>query len=194
MTTTASFIQHIERFTGPISSEETSTILSCFHVQTNAKKTCVLEVGTPCDSLFFVLQGCLRSYYIKDKGTEQTLDFAIEKWWLTDFMAFEYESVSNFYIQAVETTQLLRISKLDFQLLLTQHPRMEKYFRCVFQRAYAAAQYRVKFLYEFSREELYFHFEKNFPDFIQRIPQYLLASYLGFSPQYLSEIKKKRFS
>lgn len=194
MTITASFIQHIERFIGPLPFEETSAILSYFHWQTRAKKTYLLEAGSPCDTLFFVLQGCIRSYYLKDKGTEQTLDFAIENWWLTDFMAFEYERTSNFYIQTVEETQVLCISKQNFQLLLTQHPQMEKYFRCVFQRAFAAAQYRVKFLYEFSREELYFHFEKNFPDFIQRIPQYLMASYLGFSPEYLSEIKKKRFS
>jgi len=189
-----SFILHIEKFCGPLSQLDQTAILSYFNVQTIKKKTLLQEAETPCNTLFFVLNGCLRSYYIKKNGTEQTLDFAIENWWLSDYMAFEYQTNSTLYIQAVEQTNVVTISKTDFLTLLKHHPLMEQYFRSIFQRAYAAAQYRLKYLYEFSREELYYHFEDQFPEFIQRIPQYLMASYLGFSPEYLSEIKKKRFS
>jgi hypothetical protein len=65
---------------------------------------------------------------------------------------------------------------------------MERYFRQVTERAYAASQFRIKFLYDFSREELFWHFMESYPEFAQRIPQYMLASYLGFTPEYLSEI------
>ncbi|SFW19812.1 hypothetical protein SAMN02927921_00498 [Sinomicrobium oceani] len=61
----------------------------------------------------------------------------------------------------------------------------------VYQKACVAAERRIRFLYEFSREELYLHFANNYPQFIQRIPQYLLASFLGFTPEYLSEIRNK---
>lgn len=188
------FIQHIEKFVGTLSTLERDSVLSYFELIKVKKKETVLEADMLCDKLFFVEVGCLRSYYMKSNGVEQTIDFAIENWWLTDNMAFEQYTNSNFYIQAVEKSEVIVITREQFVLLLEKHPIMEKYFRQVFQRAYAAAQYRVKYLYEFSREELYFHFEERFPEFIQRIPQYLLASYLGFSPEYLSEIKKKRFS
>lgn len=70
-------------------------------------------------------------------------------------------------------------------------PPLKRYFRLVLQRAYAASEFRIKFLYHFTREELYHHFSLHFPEFVQRIPQYMLASYLGFTPEYLSEIRKK---
>jgi hypothetical protein len=78
--------------------------------------------------------------------------------------------------------------------LLEEHPLMEKYFRCVYQKAYAATQMRLKFLHNYSREELYYHFRDSQPAFLQRVPQYLVASYLGFTPEYLSEIRKKNIS
>lgn len=184
--------KHIEKFIGV--QEDMDSIISYFDVLHVNKKECIQEPGMLCDKMFFVLNGCLRSYYMKNNGIEQTTDFAIENWWITDNKAFEQQSSSSFSIQAVETTDVLVITGRQFEILVEQHPIMEKYFRCIFQRAYAAAQYRLKYLYEFSREELYFHFEESFPEFVQRIPQYLMASYLGFSPEYLSEIKKKRFS
>jgi len=188
------FSRHLEKFIGQLTKEEIEVILSYFEIITVKKKEVLQEADKLCDKLFFVEQGCLRSYYMKANGVEQTIDFAIENWWLTDNMAFENKSNSGFCIQSVEKSLVLMITKDKFLALLTNYPIMEKYFRQVFQRAYAAAQYRIKYLYEFSREELYFHFEERFPEFIQRIPQYLMASYLGFSPEYLSEIKKKRFS
>ncbi|WP_158961097.1 Crp/Fnr family transcriptional regulator [Myroides fluvii] len=194
MTKTTLFIEHIEQFTRKLSSSEIASIVSFVSFQSTAKKTNLQEAGGLCESIYFVLCGCLRSYYIKENGTEQTLDFAIEKWWLTDNLAFANHSASNFWIQTVESSDIVSISSTNFTSLLAAHPVVETYFRIMFQKAHGAAQYRLKLLYEYSREELYFHFEEQFPSFVQRIPQYLLASYLGFSPEYLSEIKKKRFS
>ncbi|WP_223815814.1 hypothetical protein [Adhaeribacter rhizoryzae] len=78
--------------------------------------------------------------------------------------------------------------------MLHQHPKLERYFRMIYQRAYAASQMRIKYLYDLSREELFYHFLDHYPDFVQRIPQYLLASFLGFTPEYLSEIRSKKRS
>ncbi|MCC9043244.1 Crp/Fnr family transcriptional regulator [Myroides sp. M-43] len=188
------FKKHLEKFLGKLPTTEVEIIVSYFEQLTVKKKECIQESGMLCDKMFFVLRGCLRSYYVKTNGGEQTIDFAIENWWITDNKAFEEGTISSFSIQAIEATDILMITTRQFVLLLEESPIMEKYFRCVFQRAYAAAQYRLKYLYEFSREELYFHFEESYPEFVQRIPQYLMASYLGFSPEYLSEIKKKKFS
>ena len=158
------------------------------------KKTNLMEENEFCDSHFFVEQGCIRKFFLKDNGVEQTTEFAMEHWWMTDTFAFERKLQTTFCIQAVEPSTVLRISYNNRKALLTAHPIMERYFRMVYQRSYAASERRIRYLYEFSREELYFLFEKNYPQFVQRIPQYLLASFLGFTPEYLSEIRSKHRS
>ena len=184
------FYLHIKKFTN-ISEEAYSDVLSFCSLQQVAKKDNLLTEGQLCRYQYFVLSGCLRKYFINEKGTEQTTEFAIENWWITDLIAFEHQQSSSFYIQAVENTELLRIDHASLEKLLVQFPGMEGYFRCIYQRAYAAAQMRIRYLYGLSREESYHHFQHHFPDFVQRIPQYLLASYLGFTPEYLSEIRKR---
>ena len=101
---------------------------------------------------------------------------------------------SEFFIQTVEKSTILYITKQNQEKLLNTFPKMERYFRFVYQRAYAATQMRFKYLYSLSKEEFYFQSIKRYPEFVQRIPQYLLASYLGFTAEYLSEIRKKRIS
>jgi CRP-like cAMP-binding protein len=78
--------------------------------------------------------------------------------------------------------------------MLTRFPNMERYFRFIYQRAYASSQMRMKYLYSLSKEQFYLHFIESHPEFAQRVPQYLLASYLGLTPEYLSEIRNKRRS
>ena len=132
-------------------------------------------------------------FFVNEKGIEQTTQFAIENWWITDYAAFQQQQPSGFYLQAVEKTEVATITLESQERLLKQYPQMESYFRIIYQRANAAAQLRIKYLYDFSREELYHHFNNKYPEFTQRIPQYLLASFLGFTPEYLSEIRKKSF-
>jgi CRP-like cAMP-binding protein len=184
------FKAHLDKFID-VSDEEFASIISFFDVVEVKKKENMMIGGEVCRSMFFVLKGCMRKFFINTKGIEQTTEFAIENWWITDTFAFERQIVSDFNIQAVEKSQILKLSFSSQCLLLREHPIMEKYFRIVYQRAYAASERRIRYLYEFSREELYQHFSTQYPWFIQRIPQYLIASFLGFTPEYLSEIRAK---
>lgn len=184
-------IHHIRKNVA-IQVDDESSIPGYFRpVHVNRKEN-LLEAGQPCTSHYFVLKGCLRLFFLNEKGTEQTTQFAIENWWLTDYMAFQNQQRTDFTIQAVEPTDVLAIDFQRQEQLLGRYPFMERYFRLIYQRAYAASQLRTKYLYDFSREELYHHFAKSYPEFTQRVPQYLLASFLGFTPEYLSEIRKKR--
>jgi CRP-like cAMP-binding protein len=154
----------------------------------------LLEEGQSCKTHYFVEKGCVRMFFLNSKGVEQTTQFAIENWWITDHMAFQLQKPASFYIQSVEASQLLA---LDFQVqekLFLRFPQMESYFRQLYERAYAASQTRVKYLYDLSKEDHYRNFIEKYPGFAQRIPQYLLASFLGFTPEYLSEIRKKHRS
>ncbi|ANI89209.1 hypothetical protein A9P82_07835 [Arachidicoccus ginsenosidimutans] len=186
-------IAHIKRFV-KIDAEDEASILSFFEEVDIRRKDFLLKEGQYCSAIYFVVKGLLRLYFVDEKGVEQTTDFAIENWWLTDFAAFDSNKISSYNIQAVERSTLLVISKEKLEQLFTLHPAVERYFRIIYQRRIAAVQMRLRYFRELSREEAYIHFSTLFPEFIQRIPQYLLASYLGFTPEYLSELRRKLIS
>jgi CRP-like cAMP-binding protein len=192
-TTEQNFKRHIAKFV-EISDKDFGEILSYFRVIEAGKKKNLLTEGTICKSNFFVSKGCLRMFFVNEKGVEQTVQFALENWWIADYTSFSSQKPAEFYIQAVEKSEVLALDFLSQEKMLNQFPKMERYFRSVHQRAHAAYQFRVRTLYELSREELYRNFNKHYPEFVQRIPQYLLASFLGLTPEYLSEIKSKRIS
>ena len=184
---------HIQKLI-EIDEEELSSVLSYFHPLEVKKKQNLLTEDQTCQFNYFVANGCLRMFFINRKDQEQTVQFAIENWWLSDYTSFSTQKPAGFYIQAVEASSLLTISLLKQEELLKQHPVMERYFRLIHQRVHAASQFRIKMRYDLSREDLYHDFIKRHPGFVQRIPQYLLASYLGFSAEYLSEIRSKKRS
>lgn len=187
------FKNHLRKFI-EVSEEEFISILAFFQVKNVKKKENLLVEGQICKSHYFVLKGCLRKFFINEKGIEQTTEFAIENWWITDNFAYERGLPTEFYIQAVEHSEILIINHQFQEKLLIAFPKMERYFRFIYQRAYAASQIRIKYLYDFTKEEFYHHLCENQPEFVQRIPQYLIASFLGFTPEYLSEIRNKNRS
>ncbi|MEO8533208.1 MAG: Crp/Fnr family transcriptional regulator [Flavobacterium sp.] len=153
------------------------------------KKEHVLQEGQICNTIYFVVKGCMRQYIINSKGTEQTLQFGIENWWITDYLSYHNHVPSHFYIQAVENCEVIAIEKPTVESILIQIPKMERYFRIVSQKSFGAAQMRIKFLFTMSAEERYHHINNLFPEFVQRVPQYMLASYLDFSAEFMSKIR-----
>ena len=187
----AALKKHIEKVV-EITDDEFSAALTFFQSVHTRKKEDLLREGQICKFNYFVVRGCLRLFFINSKGTEQTIQFAIENWWIADYFSFENRKRSEFYIQAVEASEILAIDYESQEKMLQKLPKLERYFRLVHQKAHSASQFRIKYLYDLSREELYRHFSTRFPEFVQRIPQYLLASYLGFTPEYLSEIRNRK--
>lgn len=187
------FRAHLEKFI-TVNDEEFEAILAFFEAKSVSKKETLQEEGKICRYHYFVLKGLLRQFFINEKGVEQTTEFAIETWWLTDNIAYEHKQVAAFSIQAVEPSELLYISRENQEALVKKYPVMERYFRFIYQRAFAASQMRMKYFFSLSKEEFYFQLVKLQPEFVQRVPQYLIASFLGFTPEYLSEIRKKAAS
>ena len=185
--------KHINKFVR-ISEKEFTEILTYFTLIKAAKKEDLLVAGKICKSNYFVIEGCLRLFFVNDKGIEETIQFALEHWWLSDYTSFSTQKPAEFSVQAVEKSEVMALSFSAQEEMLQQFPQMERYFRLVHQRAHAAFQFRIKFLYTMSREQLYREFARQYPAFVQRIPQYLLASFLGLTPEYLSEIRSKKIS
>src|SRR5690606_16948100 len=145
---------HIAKFV-EMSEEEYVEILNYFTVIKVDKKQNLLIEGGICKFNYFVCKGCLRLFLINEKGVEQTIQFALENWWLADYTSFSSQMPSDFYIQAVEESELLALDSSSQDKMLKQFPQMERYFRFVHQRAHAAYQFRLKLLYSKTREELY---------------------------------------
>lgn len=186
-------IDHIQTYI-TLSEEEASEIATFFEYHFYTKKETLLFSEKRCDTVFFVMKGCLHLYFYDNLGNKKTTQFAIEEWWLTDFLAFQNQHPSNFNIEAVEKSEILSISFSKYHELLNKFPKMERYFRTIYETAYGAALMRFKYINTYSKEEIFFRFKEKFPEFVQRVPQYVLASFLGLTPEYLSEIKKKQFS
>jgi CRP/FNR family transcriptional regulator len=184
-------IEHIRRFVN-ISDDEADMICAKLILKTIKKKEFLLVPGKVCKANYFVSTGLLRLYFINKKELEQITHFGLEGWWVTDFDSFDTQKPSRFYIQALEDTEVM-VWTTDIQAELTQAiPQLETYFRKILQRAYAASQRRIEFMHNNSDEERYRNFSTWFPGFVQRVPQYMLASYLGFTPQFLSKIRAKK--
>ncbi|MGN6397972.1 MAG: Crp/Fnr family transcriptional regulator [Mucilaginibacter sp.] len=184
-------IQHIQKITGDREIGD-DAILPFLDTKTFKKKENLQEEGHRCPHYFFVLKGCIRLFFTDSNGVEQTLQFALENWWMTDLDAFRSSRSSAYTIQAIEETKVLSITAANYESMLMKFPVIEHYFRLVYERAYAASLSRIRMISRMPKEEFYDLFQSKYPDFIQRIPQKVLASFLGFTPEYLSELRKKK--
>ncbi len=181
-------ILHIEKFL-PLTDDEATIIMRYFEYEKFKKKQILLEEGQIANKQYFILNGCVRFYVNNEKGVEQTMQFGIENWWITDYLSFEYQTPSHFYIQAIKEIEVLSITKSSFEALVSKIPKLERYFRLVLQKSFGASQVRIRYLFTMSAEERFRHMNAMFPEFIQRVPQYMIASYLDFSPEFMSKIR-----
>jgi CRP-like cAMP-binding protein len=154
------------------------------------KRQYLLQEGDVCKHLAFVAKGLLRSYNVDDKGTAHISMFGWEGWWLSDFNSFLSGVPAVFNIDAIEDSELLMISLPDYNALTLAVPIMDRYFRILYQNSLVTKERRLMSAITHTAEEKYVQLAELSPRFIERIPQNLIASYLGFAPETLSRIKK----
>ena len=154
------------------------------------KKQFVVVEGHVCNYLTFVSKGLLKAYNVDDKGNEHINQFSPEGWWTSDMSSFFSGGISFYSIDAMEDSEVLLITREDFENLTLQVPVMDRYFRLLFQNSLITKERRLISSHTHTAEEKYRHIIEKHPDLIKRIPQNLLASYLGLSPETLSRLKK----
>lgn len=184
-------LAHIDKFVS-LDDSEKELLLSSLSETKARKKEHLLKEGEHSQKQFFVSKGCLRLYMISEKGAEQTHQFAIENWWIADYLGYHNNRPSAFYIQACEDSSVVAVDRETIEELLVKIPKLERYFRLCYQKAVGAAQNRIKYLFSMSAEERFRNMNSLFPDFIQRVPQYMIASYLDFSPEFMSKIRTRK--
>jgi CRP-like cAMP-binding protein len=137
-----------------------------------------------------VAKGCLRSYTIDTKGKEHIVQFAPETWWLADAVSLINKTPSQYFMDAIENSELMLIDAEEHQRLIDNVPAYATAFRTGLQKHAAAKDQRIVHSLSASAEERYLAFLQMYPSIVQRIPQWMLASYLGITPETLSRIRK----
>lgn len=176
-------------------TEQEITVLS-EHVKTRTylKGQYIVQQGDVCKYESFVISGCAKTFFIDTEGNEHVVMFAIENWWTADLGSFITQEPADYNVQCLEKTAVAQFSHESLELIYTQIPQLERFFRIIIQKAYVASQKRIVRNFSLTAKERYLIFRNQYRDIEQRVPQYLIASYLGITKQFLSKIRAELIS
>ncbi|MBD3723556.1 MAG: Crp/Fnr family transcriptional regulator [Flavobacteriaceae bacterium] len=155
------------------------------------KKEFLIEPGNISNNMNFIVKGCMRSFYRDEMAQEHTLQLGIEEWWINDLYSYLSRKKSRMYVQALEETLIIQIPRIELEKIYFEYPEFSNFFRKKIQSAYVAVQERVIDSMSDDAYERYDNFRKSYRDIEQRVPQYIIASYLGVTPEFLSYLRKK---
>jgi CRP-like cAMP-binding protein len=175
----------------PFNDQELSLLKTYLTPKKLRKKQYLLQEGDVCKFIAFVEKGALRSYSIDDKGSERIIQFALEEWTISDLYSFLTGEAATYNIEALEDAELVLIGKAAHEELLKLLPKYETWIRIQITGAYIAMQRRLTSIISLSLEERYASFTSIYPLIVQRVPQHMIASYMGLTPETLSRVRKK---
>lgn len=171
--------------------QEEKTVLKFFKMARWPKKTSFLKQGSLCRKFYFVQQGSVRAYNSNAEGKESTVMFAVEDWWITDMGAFLQKQPASISLEALDDCLLFEIDSSNMDKMLKALPKLEKYFRILYQRAYVREQQRILSSIAQPLEKRYLNFLEKYPEIVKKVTQKQIASYLGVTPEFLSMVKNK---
>lgn len=187
---TEPLINYVARYV-TLTDDEQALVLSKVIHRKYLRGQYVLQQGDVCQYESFVVSGCLKSFHVDTNGHEHIVMFAIEDWWTGDLGSFFTQTPSAFNIQCLEPSELLQISHRDLEELYLAVPKLERFFRIIIQKAYVASQHRLVGNFSQQAKERYLQFRSQYAKIDQRVPQYMIASYLGITPEFLSRIRSQ---
>ncbi|WCO00488.1 Crp/Fnr family transcriptional regulator [Psychroserpens ponticola] len=182
------FINFINNYVA-LSEEDKEIILSKVSIRKYLKGQYVVQQGDVCRNSGFIISGCSRTFYVDDNGEEHIVMFSIENWWASEIGSFVSQKPSDYNVQCIEDTELIQLSFEDQEDLFKAVPKLERFFRLILEQAFVASQKRIVSTFSLSAKDQYIQFTKLYPEIEKRIPQYMVASYLGITKEFLSKIK-----
>jgi CRP-like cAMP-binding protein len=174
-----------------LSEKEMEEFCNLFQQKAIKKKNFLLKEGEVCKFEGFVIKGIFRVYHVDKNGAEQILYFAMENWWITDIDSFTNEKPSQLFIEALEDSEVLLISKKDKEFAYTNLSQIEKLFRVMTQKTHVALQRRMIDNLSKTADQRYLDFIEKYPKLQQRLSNLQIAAYLGISHEFLSKIRNK---
>jgi CRP-like cAMP-binding protein len=187
----APILKNISRFIS-LTPEEEAIYTSLLRIIKVKKKQFIVQPDFVCQYRTYVAKGSLQGYLVGNDGQEHTISLAMEDWWISDYTSYINQEPATLFVKALEDSVLIQISYDNEQLLYEQVPKFERFFRLSAQRSAASVQKRMLWSISKSAEERFEEFQKHYPHFLQRFPQYVIASYLGMTTQFLSKIRNQK--
>ncbi|HTK22074.1 MAG TPA: Crp/Fnr family transcriptional regulator [Mucilaginibacter sp.] len=184
-------LDYVQKFVS-LEENEAEQFLSNFKEVKIKKKQFIVQPGFTNKHRAFVVKGAFRTYAVTDEGQEHTFQFAIENWWVSDFNSYIYQHPATLFIVALEDSVILQLDYHKEQELKKTNHKFETFFRIMAEKGLAFEHRRILFNLMHDAEARYENFLLNYPNFVQRVPQYALASYLGMSTEFLSRIRNKK--
>lgn len=177
----------------PDTAIDKNGILSFTGRKSVKKDEVILKEQEPCEYLYFVTSGCLYLYYDQNNAKE-VVHFALENWWITDYKTFATQGPSAYSIAAMEDSELLVMTRQQYEAVLQRYPVMAGYFNKIHERAYGAALLKQKTFATLSKDNFYRYFKNSYPGILARIPDPIFASYMQASLDELGQIKQSCIS
>ena len=174
-----------------LTSEEEILLLSKINIRTYLKNQYIVQQCDVCKSVNFIITGCTKTFYMDAEGQEHIVMFSIEDWWTSDLGSFITQEPADFNVQCIENTQLIQFRYDNLEELYIEIPKFERLFRKIVERAFVASQKRIIRNFSLDAKERYKIFKTTYPKIDQRVPQYMIASYLGITKEFLSKIKSQ---
>ena len=187
------FMIKIEAFIRRIiqpNAEEWEAFIQIIKFKKLKKKDLLLEEGQVCNFIAFINSGILREYSFQN-DKETTVDFVSENQFTSDYQSFIMEVPSMQYLEALTDVELLILKKNDINALYDQYKIWERFGRLIIENVFCSAEAKRKKIISTSHDEQYRNFAASYPQIVQQVPQYYIASYLGLTPEHLSRLRKK---
>lgn len=184
------FLDYINKYIN-LSVDEEAILLSKIVQRNYLKDQYISQQGDICKSVNFIISGCTKTFYMDAEGQEHIVMFSIEDWWTSDLGSFITQTPADFNVQCMENTKLIQFTYDKLEELYKEIPKLERLFRKIVERAFVASQKRIIRNFSLTAKERYQIFKKTYPKIEQRVPQYMIASYLGITKEFLSKIKSQ---
>ena len=176
-----------------LTKEEEVFFISLLQEKKIKRKQLILHENEICLSSVFVTKGCLRGYTVDQNGFEHILQFAPPGWWIADMYSLITQKPGNLNIDAIEDTEVLLLSRKDQEKLFADVPKFERFFRILTENSLVANRQRIIDTMSLTAMQRFANFCKQYPTLIECLPQKLIASYIGVTPEFLSKVKAEYF-
>ncbi len=183
-------IAHIKKHsTTPLTVADIEGIKKCFTLKKLRKRQFLLQEGEVCKYFAFIVKGAMRKYTVDEKGAEHIVALSVENWWIGDRESLTNSTPSKLNIDAWEDTNVLIATKDDFVTYVSPISAISEMLRELDYRHALALQKRIGSNISQSAEQRYYDLASTYPEFVQRFPQHIIASYLGITKETLSRVR-----
>lgn len=184
-----SVLDHFHKFL-PLTEAEHELILARTKQRQIKRRQMILQEGLVCRHYTFIVKGCFKMYAVDDRGLEHNIQFAAENDWIADIGSFHSKKPSGFFIEAVESSEIIQIEQQDLYFLYINIPKLDRIFKVIIENKYIELQNRVLQNISSTAQQRYLNFLEQYPLLASRLPNVQIASYLGITPEFLSKIRK----